>query len=73
MIKELPILVIGALGVFATGPIVLAPVIASTIEDFLNIESATVDINDDELDKAKIQTEGDIQKSDSDNYSCSSV
>ena len=60
MIKGLPILLIGALGVFATSTIVLAPVIASTIEDFLNIERATVDINDDDLKKAKIQTEGHI-------------
>jgi hypothetical protein len=60
MIKELPILVIGALGVFATGTIVLAPAIASTIEDFLDIERATVDISDHKLNKAKIQTESHI-------------
>jgi hypothetical protein len=38
----------------------LAPVIASTIEDFLNIKTATVDINDDKVDRAKIQTDGHI-------------
>ncbi len=60
MIKELPILVISVPGVFATGTIVLAPVIASTIEDFLNIKTATVDVNDNKVDRAKIQTDGHI-------------
>jgi hypothetical protein len=60
MKERLSILAIGILGVFATSTVVLAPAIASTIEDFLNIRDAEVKIKDnDELD-AKIEAEEDI-------------
>ena len=60
MKEKLPILAIGLLGVFATTTVILAPAIASAIEDFLNIKKATVEIDDDKLDAAKIETDGHI-------------
>jgi hypothetical protein len=60
MKEKLPILVIGVLGVFATTSIVLAPAIASAIEDFLNIGEATVKVQDDDELDAKIETDETI-------------
>jgi hypothetical protein len=57
---KLSILAIGLLGVFATTTVILAPAIASAIEDFLNIKEATVKIDDDKLDAAKTVTDGHI-------------
>jgi hypothetical protein len=60
MNERLSIIALGILGVFATSTVILAPAIASTIEDFLNISNAEVKIkNNDKLD-AKIQAEDDI-------------
>jgi hypothetical protein len=60
MNERLSIIALGILGVFATSTVVLAPVIASTMEAFLQIENAEVKIkNNDKLD-AKIQVEDDI-------------
>jgi hypothetical protein len=60
MNERLSILALGILGVFATSTVVLAPAIASTVEDFLNIINAEVKIkNNDKLD-AKIEAEADI-------------
>lgn len=60
MKERLLILAIGILGVFATSTVILAPAIASTVEDFLNIRNAEVKIkNNDKLD-AKIEAEADI-------------
>jgi hypothetical protein len=60
MKERLPILAIGLLGVFATTTVILAPAIASAIEDFLNIREATVQVQDDDELDAEIETAGDI-------------
>ena len=48
MNERLSILALGILGVFATSTVVLAPAIASTVEDFLNIINAEVKIKNND-------------------------
>lgn len=60
MTGQLSLIAIGILGVFAASTVILAQPISSTVEDFLDVINADVNVKPNDRLDARVETAGDI-------------